>query len=374
MVAQSTSLEDLEEFRAAVRGWLGRYSDTTEVRRVMDTAAGFDETVWASAAKQLGLPALVIPEAFDGAGFTAVELGVAMEELGRSLAVGPFLSSCVLATNIVLQSSDQSVKQDLLPDLASGKTRAAAALAERSWDQGVHRPSVTARAFGNGWRISGTKHLVLDGHTADVLIVAAATPYGTSLFLVDGNAAGLTRSPVPVVDLTRKLAVVEFNSTPARLIGTEGDATPVLRRAINLSVAALSAEQVGSAERSLEITIDYLKVREQFGRVLASYQALKHRVADMLVEIETARALASAAIAAGAAARWDELDTLAGLAKTYSWQVLDHITAEAIQLHGGVGFTWEFDPHLYFKRARGNQFLFGDVAKYRERAAVCIGL
>jgi alkylation response protein AidB-like acyl-CoA dehydrogenase len=374
MTDQTTSREDLDEIRASVRGFLARYGDMKAVRRAMDTAEGFDESLWSSAAEQLGLQALVIPDAFGGAGLSLVEQGLAMEELGRSLAVGPFLSSSVLVTHTVLQSSDASVKEDLLPALAAGEIHAAAALAERTWEQGVERPGVMAYALGDGWRLTGAKHQVLDGHTADVLLVSAATPNGTSLFLVDGDAAGVSRRAVPVVDLTRKLAVVEFDSTPARLVGLEGDAGPVLRRGIDLSVAALAAEQVGVAEKALEITVEYLKIRSQFGRPLASFQALKHRAADMLVDIETARAVTGAALLAGAEERWNDLGRLAALAKARSWDVLDHVSAEAVQLHGGVGFTWEFDPHLYFKRARGNQFLFGDLTTYRERAAASIGL
>lgn len=362
--------EDLQEFRASVRGVLARHSGMSVVRALMATEDGYDPALWTEAAR-VGLPGLTIPERFGGGGFTAVEQGAALEELGRSLFVGPYLSSGVLATNLVLHSDDESLKQELLPSLAAGATRATAALAERSWEQGVERPAVRAYALGTGWSLVGSKNLVLDGHTADVLIVSAATAEGVGLFLVDGAASGLTRRAAPVVDLTRKLAVVEFESTPARLIAGHPAGW---RRALDLTVAGLAAEQVGAADRALELAVDYLKVREQFGRPLASFQALKHRAADHLVQIEAARAVTHAALAAGAAERWAELDTLAALAKLRSWQVLDAVSADSIQMHGAVGFTWEYDPHLYFKRARGNQFLFGDPARYRDRAAANVGL
>lgn len=374
MPGEITSVEDREEFRASVRGFLARRAPMAEVRRLMATEDGFDEAVWLEAAEQLGLQSLAIPEEFGGAGVTVVEQGVALEELGRALFTGPYLSSAVLATQLVLQSSDEEVKGELLPELVAGTTRIAVAVAERSWEQGLERPGATALASGDGWLLTGAKRLVVDGVAADRLIVTAATPQGPSLFLVDAAAAGIRRTAVPVVDLTRKQAEVSFDAAPARLIGAEGDARPVLRRAVDLAIAALAAEQVGAAERALEITVDYLKVREQFGRVLAGFQALKHRVANLLAEVEVARALAEAALRAGALEDWDELDTLAALAKVRSWEVLDHVGAESVQLHGGVGFTWEFDPHLYFKRAKGAQFLFGDPSTYRERAAANIGL
>lgn len=373
-MSEISTVQELEEFRQSMRGFLGRRADMKTVRVVMDTTAGFDEVAWSEAASQVGLQALVIPESFDGAGFTAAEQAIAMEELGGALAVGPYLSSAVLATNLIVQSSDEPLKQQLLPELASGELRLAAALAERSWQQGVERPAVRAYSSGNEWNLSGVKNLVLDGSSADGFIVSAVAADGASLFFVDGAAPGITRALLPTVDLTRRLSTVEFASTPARLIGAEGSAAPVLERAINLTVAALASEQVGSAARALQITVDYLKVREQFGRPLASFQALKHRAADMLVEIETARAIANAAALAGALENWTELATLAALAKTRSWEVLDDVSAQAVQLHGGVGFTWDFDPHLYFKRARGNQFLFGDLTSYRERVTAALGL
>ena len=374
MEASVASNEELGELQELVKAFLARRAPIKETRRWMETAEGFDASVWAELAEQIGLQGITIPEAQGGLGLSVVEQGVALEELGAALYPGPFLSSAVLATNILLQSDDLDSMDRWLPLLASGEKRATAALAERSWEQGVERPAVQALALGNQWTLTGTKNLVVDGGTANLMTVSASTSDGPSLFLVEDDAGGLSRTALPVVDLTRKLATVTFEATPARLIGREGHAGPILRRAIDLSIAVLACEQVGAAARALEITIDYLKVREVFGRPLAAFQALKHRCADMLAQIETSRALASAALYAGAGGRWDELETLAALAKTRSWDTLDDVTAQAIQLHGGVGFTWEFDPHLYFKRARGNQFLFGDPTQYRERAAINLGM
>lgn len=368
------SAEELEEFRVSVHGFLARHSDRKAIRALIATDHGFDEEVWLEAANQLGLQGLVIPDDYGGSGFTAVEQGVLLEELGRALYVGPYLSSSVFATNVVLHCDDDELKAELLPELAAGAVRVTVAIAERDWEQGLTRPTVTALAFGDEWHVTGEKHLVLDGATAHRIFLTAATPSGTSLFLVDTDAPGVQVEAVPVVDLTRKQSSVRFNGATARLVGEEGGAAAGLRRAVDLAVAALAAEQVGAAAEALQITIDYLKVREQFGRPLASFQALKHRAADMHVAVATARALAGAALLAGAREHWDDLGVLAGLAKVRAWEVLDDVSAQAVQLHGGVGFTWDFDPQLYFKRARGTQFLFGDVTSYRERAAISIGL
>lgn len=374
MAEEAVSYEELEGLRDSVRGFLARRSDSAEVRKLMDTDEGFDEKVWLEAANQLGLQALTIPEEFGGAGFSVIEQGVALEEIGRSLYVAPFMSSSVAATNVVLYSDDDAAKEEFLPELASGEFRATLAIGERSWEQGVEHPSATAIVAGEGWRLTGDKTLVLDGSTATAFIATAATPNGTSLFIVEATADGVETTALPVIDLTRKLSNVSFTASPARLLGAEGAADEILARAMDLTVAALAAEQVGAADRALEITIEYLKVREAFGRVLASFQALKHRCADMVVQVETARALTNSAIAAGAREDWEELSRLSAMAKARSWDVLEFVASEAVQLHGGVGFTWAFDPHLYFKRAKGNQFLFGDLTTYRETAAAQIGL
>jgi alkylation response protein AidB-like acyl-CoA dehydrogenase len=215
---------------------------------------------------------------------------------------------------------------------------------------------------------------VLDGGTADLILVTASTLRGVGLFAVDGSAPGLARAAQPVLDLTRKQAHVTFADTPARLVGVEGEAPAALARATDLSISALAAEQVGGAQRCLEMIVDYLKVRVQFGRLLGSFQALKHRCADLVVEIESARAIAAAAAEAAAAGDWSRLSTFAALAKADCSEAFAHASAENIQLHGGIGYTWEHDAHLYFKRARASQYLFGEPSRYREQAAFSFGL
>lgn len=374
MTNETATVDELEGLRESVRGFLGRHSDSAAVRRLMETEDGFDESVWLELANQLGMQGMVIPEPYGGAGFSTVEQGVGIEEMGRALFSSPYLSSSVAATNAILHSGDESAKEDFLPALSSGETRATLAVAERTWKQGLEHPAAQAVAVGERWLITGLKSLVVDGSSSDVLIVTAATPNGTSMFTVDADGPGVERSALPVVDMTRRLSSVVLTAAPARMIGAEGNAGKVLDRAMNLTIAALAAEQVGAADGCLEMVVGYLKIREQFGRLLGSFQALKHRCADLLVEIETARALAQAALSAGAREDWGQLATLAALAKVRSWDVLAKASAENVQLHGGIGFTWAIDAHLYFKRAQGNQFLFGDPTTYRERAAADIGL
>jgi alkylation response protein AidB-like acyl-CoA dehydrogenase len=247
-------------------------------------------------------------------------------------------------------------------------------VAERGWEQGLLAPETSALPAAGGWQVTGGKALVLDGLTADLFLVTARTLRGVALFAVDGDAAGIERVAEPALDLTRKQARVTFARTPARLVGREGGAEPGLVRAWDVMLAALAAEQVGGAQRCLEMIVEYLKVRVQFGRLLGSFQALKHRCANLVVEIDSARALAGAAAVAADEEDWPRLATLAALAKADCSEVFAHASAENVQLHGGIGFTWEHDAHLYFKRARASQYLFGEPSRYRERAAVSMGL
>lgn len=373
MTSAVTSAE-LDSLRESVRGFLGRYSPVGEVRRLMSTPDGFDPGVWASLAAQLGVPGLTIPESFDGAGFGPVEQAVVAQEAGRSLLCAPFLSSSVLATNVLLQAGSDSAQARYLPELASGRLRATAAFAEREWEQGMRHPDTTALAVGDGWVITGTKRQVLDGATAELFLVTASTAEGTRLFAVPAGAEGVAAAEVPTMDQTRKMASVEFSSAVASLVSVADDPGVPVRRAMDLTVTALAAEQAGAAGRCVELIVEYLKVREQFGRPLGSFQALKHRCADLVTEVECALAVAEAAAVAGAGKDWALLSALAGSAKVACSEAFAHASAECVQLHGGIGFTWEHDAHLYFKRARASQFLFGASGGYRERVAVSLGL
>jgi len=364
--------EEQEELRRSVRRFLQEKSPSSEVRRLMETTEGFDQAVWEQMANQLGLQALAIPEEYGGAGFTHVELTVVFEEMGSALLCAPYYSTVALVANALLSSGDESAKKDFLPGIAEGTTKATLALTEDSGRWDVEAVELEATG-GPDWKLNGSKMYVIDGHTADLILVVARTPKGLSLFAVEGTAAGLVRTPLATMDQTRKQARLEFSSTSAHLIGTEGEAGPVITKTLDLAAVALAAEQVGGAQRCLDMSVDYAKTRIQFVRPIGSFQAIKHKCADMLLEVESAK---SAAYYAGwaAAEDSDELPVVASLAKSYCSEAYFHAAAENIQIHGGIGFTWEHDAHLYFKRAKTSELLLGDPSYHRELLAQRIGI
>jgi alkylation response protein AidB-like acyl-CoA dehydrogenase len=365
--------EEQEELRRIVRQFLDTKSPESEVRRLMETTEGYDPAVWSQMANELGLQSLIVPEEYGGQGFGYVELTVVLEEMGRALLCAPYFSTVALATNTLLHGGTDQAKKELLPGIASGETIATLAFTEPSgrWDEaGI---TMEATKAGDGYKLNGTKMFVLDGHTADVVVVAARTNGAVSLFATEGEAAGLTRTALATMDQTRKQAKLEFADTPARLIGNEGEGWAALERVLDLAVVALAAEQVGGSQKVLEMAVEYAKVRVQFGRPIGSFQAIKHKCADMLLEVESAK---SAAYYAGwcASELNDELPSVASLAKAYCSEAYFHAAAENIQIHGGIGFTWEHPAHLYFKRAKSSELLFGDPTYHRELLAQRIGI
>jgi alkylation response protein AidB-like acyl-CoA dehydrogenase len=365
--------EEQDELRSAVRRFLEDKSPETEVRRLMETTEGYDTAVWSQMADQLGLQSLTIPEEFGGSGFSYVELIVVLEEMGAALLCAPFFSTVALGANALLTSGDDSAKADLLPGIASGETIATLAFTEDSGRWDIGGVALEATPSGDGWVLNGHKSFVLDGHVADLILVVGRTDAGISLFSVAGDADGLTRTPLATMDQTRKQARLEFSGTPARLIGTDGGAEAGLSKTLDLAAVALAAEQVGGAQRCLDTAVEYAKTRIQFGRPIGSFQAIKHKCADMLLEVESSK---SAAYYAGwaAAEDSDELPVVASLAKSYCSEAYFHAAAENIQIHGGIGFTWEHPAHLYFKRAKSSELLFGDPAYHRELLAQRIGI
>ncbi|MDQ1438187.1 MAG: hypothetical protein QOK43_1816 [Acidimicrobiaceae bacterium] len=365
--------EEQEELRKSVRRFLEDKSSSAEVRRLMETADGFDPAVWSQMAQQLGLQGLAIPEEYGGSGYTYVELVVVFEEMGRALLTAPYFSTVALAASVLLASGDDAAKKEYLPGIASGETIATLALTEPSgrWDEGGI--TLEAAKGGDGYTLTGEKSFVIDGHTANLIVVAARTGAGVSLFAVDGDASGLTREALSTMDQTRKQAKLTFASTPAKLIGGEGEGWNVLNKTLDLAAVALAAEQVGGAQKVLEMAVQYAKDRVQFGRPIGSFQAIKHKCADMLLEVESAK---SAAYYAGWAASEDneELPVVASLAKAYCSDAYFHAAAENIQIHGGIGFTWEHDAHLYFKRAKSSELMLGDPTYHRELLAQRIGI
>ena len=367
-----------EELRASVRRFLADRAPITAVRELMETADGTDPAVWKMAGQQLGLQGIAIPEDYGGSGFAFAEQAIVLEELGAALYGGPYLASAVLAATALLASQDEDAKKAYLPGIASGEVIATLAFTEEdgSWEPDAIRMAATngdAVASSGAWRLDGRKSFVLDGHTAGLILVVARTEAGLSLFAAQSDATGLTRTALPTLDQTRKLARLDFTAVPARLIGSDGDGGAVLNHTLDVAAIAQAAEQLGGAQRALDMAVEYAKVRHQFGRPIGSFQAIKHRCADLLLEVESLRSAvnyAAAAVAEDSA----EIPVVAALVKAYASDVYFHVAAENIQIHGGIGFTWEHDAHLYFKRAKSSELFLGDASYHREHLATRIGL
>jgi alkylation response protein AidB-like acyl-CoA dehydrogenase len=364
--------EEQEELRRMVERFLVEKSPETEVRRLMATEEGYDPAVWSQMAEQLGLQAIAIPEEFGGAGYSFVELLVILEQMGAALLCAPYFSTAVLATCALLNSGDHDAQAEYLPRIAGGSI-ATLALIEDSGRWELDHIACEASASGSEFTLNGSKNYVLDGHIADFVLVAARSAKGLSLFVVDKDAAGFSATALPTMDQTRKQARIEFANTPARLIGTEGGALDGLSKTLDQAAVALAAEQVGGAQRVLDTSVAYAKERIQFGRPIGSFQAIKHKCADMLLEVESAKSAAyygAWAAAEGA----EDLPVVASLAKSYCSEAYFHAAAENIQIHGGIGFTWEHSAHLYFKRAKSSELMFGDPAYHRELLATRLGI
>jgi alkylation response protein AidB-like acyl-CoA dehydrogenase len=363
-----TFTEEQDEFRASVRRFLEEKSPSAEVRRLMETDEGYDPAVWQQMAGQLGLQGLALPEEYGGSGYGFIEQIVVLEEMGRALLCAPYFSSVVLAGTALMQSGDEGAKRDLLPGIADGLTIATLAWVENPAEWRTGSLSTTAKRSGDGYTIDGTKTLTLDGHTASLILVVAQADGGPSLFAVDAPGRGLTRRKLETLDMTRKAAALEFAGTPARLIAAEGAAADILERTLQLGAVALAAEQVGAANKCLDVSVEYAKLRVQFGRPIGSFQAIKHKCADMLLEVESARSAAYYA-AWAAADGSDELPLVASLAKACCSDALASVAAENIQIHGGIGFTWEHDAHLYYRRAKSAEQLLGSPSEHRDLLA-----
>ncbi|KUL35008.1 acyl-CoA dehydrogenase [Streptomyces sp. NRRL F-4489] len=345
-----------EELRAAVRQLLARNP-------------GPD--AWGPLTGQIGAAGLAVPEEHGGAGCGPLEIHVVMEELGRALTPVPFLGSAVLTTHALLATGDTA----LLPGLAEGTSVGALAWAEDgSWEPSTVRATARPGPDG-GWRLSGAKDHVLDGADADVLVVAARTAAGVSLFHVPAGGPGVRRERLVPMDTTRPQARVVLDSAEGRLLGADGDGERVLARVRDLGCVALAAEQVGAAERCLELTVAYAKERVQFGRPIGSFQAVKHRLADAYVQVEAARSIAlGAAYEAAGEGGGEGLARCAAAAKSACSEAFSAVAGEMIQLHGGIGITWEHDAHRYFKRAHGSAQLLGSPAAHRGRLAAELDL
>ncbi|MFI5689199.1 acyl-CoA dehydrogenase family protein [Streptomyces sp. NPDC051636] len=371
------------EIRRALRELLHKRCGAQELRTALDSPGGHDPALWAALADQLGLPGLALPQAYGGVGCSATELALACEEAGRALSPSPLLATCVLGAPLILALGTDAQRAGLLPRLAAGTLTAALAVPGTAlatalaltgdnggeWAGGGRAGGVQARAEGGGWRLYGQADQVLDGHSAGLLVVAAHTGGfarpRTLLFLVEGDAEGVVRTRRTALDATRPQGRVQLRQARGELLGAEeADVLPALAALGDTAAAVLAAEAVGAAGRALERTVEYVGQREQFGRAIGSFQAVKHCLADVYVQVQAARS--AAYYAAWATAHGERAG---GLALAQALEALRRAAGEAIQLHGGIGFTWEHEAHLYFKRAAGDELLFGPVHRLRARAA-----
>ena len=358
--------DEQEQFREFVRRFFNDTTPTTEVRRIMESESGFDEGIWHRLASELSLTGISIPEAYGGSGFGIVELGIAMEEMGRCLYPSPYLASCVLAAKALEFVASETQRSELLPAIAAGEQVATLAFLENEGAPVVTDVSCTATQSGDEFELTGNKHFVLDAIVADYLLVTAMTEKGLSLFQVDRAAPCLNVTTLKVIDPTRRVSKVELVNTPGVLVGAEGAAQEGLERALNIAFIALANESVGGAERLFQDTLEYTKLRHQFGRTIASFQAIKHRMTEYLLSVELAKS-AAYYTAEAADVGEEDLAKLASIAKASASEAYLKAGVESIQLHGGIGFTWENDTHLWFKRAKSSEVFLGNPSWHRAR-------
>ncbi|NND03936.1 MAG: acyl-CoA/acyl-ACP dehydrogenase [Acidimicrobiia bacterium] len=370
-----TMTDEQSMLRDTVRSLLEDKATSPRVREVMESPTGVDDELWGSMA-EMGLQAMHLPEEFGGAGFTLLETGIVLEELGRAVAPVPYFSSVVLGATAVLIAGSPEQKAEVLPKAGSGQLRLALAITEEGRGWGTGDIATEATPDDDSFVLNGAKAYVVDGHSADMLVVSAREGSGVSLFLVPTDIPHVTRHRMETMDMTRQQAVISFDGArvpSAARLGEAGSGVATLDMLYDIAAAMLAFEQVGGAQRCLEMAVEYAKDRKQFGRAIGSFQAIKHKCADMLVQVESAR---SAAYFAGWAASHshDELMVAAPTAKAYCSDAYFSCAAENIQVHGGIGFTWEHDAHLYFKRAKTSQLLFGDPGEWRELLASRLGV
>ncbi len=362
--------EEQTMLASTLRDMLGEMVDMDRVREASLTTAAIDEDVWKAIAA-MGLVGLTLPSAHGGADSPFTDLAVVFEELGRHVVPVPLLSS-VMAAAAIDKGGTEGQKAEFLPSIAAGSSVATVAFFETAHGSPDH-PLTTATEGPGGWRIEGTKRFVTDAIHADLFVVSADTGDGLGVFLIPAGTEGVSITQTPALDATRPLGELAIEATvPAhhRLTGAEG--SEIVRRACDVGVVAIAQEQVGGASRCLEMSVDYAKSRYQFGRAIGSFQAVKHRCADMLVALEHARS-----VAWHAAATFDDPDEAAimvPLAKGVCSDAFIRIAGDTIQIHGGIGFTWEHDAHLFFKRAKADSLLLGSVGSYRDRLGDALGI
>jgi alkylation response protein AidB-like acyl-CoA dehydrogenase len=347
--------ESQEFLKDSARKFFAGECPSAEMRRLMETDTAYDATLWSKLTDQ-GYTGIIFPEAYGGVGLGKVELMLLMEEAGRALLPGPFFSTVVLAGTVLDAVGTPGHKEKYLAPICRGEVRSTVAILEAGASWNLRDIQLTAV---NG-KLNGEKFFVSDAAVADFLIVVAHN----GVFVVDSKARGLKISPMSGIDLTRKLSVVEFNNTPAEELGSDLN----LPRAFDIATAALAAELVGGMQRTLDVTVEYAKTRKQFGKPIGIFQAVQHQCADMYLETESSR---SAVYYAGWALEENSPDaaTAVSIAKMYCSDAARTVGNRGIQIHGGMGFTWENDLHLYYRRAKASETAFGDATFHRERIA-----
>jgi alkylation response protein AidB-like acyl-CoA dehydrogenase len=365
----SADIDEIETLRESIRRCLARSYSPERRRQLLTDPVGHDSATWRVLAEELGLVALGIPESLGGLGASATVSQVVFGELGAALYCGPYFATAGLAVPALLAAADDQAKAEFLPRIAEGSLTVSLATTEpgAGWEIGSVATSAVIAPSAEGWRVSGTKAFVVDAAAAALLLVSARTPHGLSLFAVDPTAAGCAVTAQPSFDLTRRLGRVELRETPARLVSADLDVTDALRVARDRSFVALTGEQVGVATAALQLAVAYARQRVQFGRAIGSFQAIKHLCADMLVDTESAGALASSLARAADADADADLAVAAAMAKAACSELGFSVAARMVQVHGGIGFTWEHDAHLYYRRAKSSELMFGDATEHRRR-------
>jgi alkylation response protein AidB-like acyl-CoA dehydrogenase len=373
--------EEQELLRSTARKFFDNECASEIVRKLMDGPEGMTPDLWKKIAEQ-GWTGLIFPDEHGGMGLGFVDLVVLMEEMGRAVVPGPFFCTVLLGGLAIREAGTDAQKKAWLPKISSGDARATLAWMEPSAELGARGITLQATAKGGGFTLNGTKLFVQDAHTADVIVVAARTgsgqspQEGISLFLVPKGTPGMSVTLLPTMDQTRKLCEVGLKDVvlgAEALMGQAGSGWTPLARVIDRATVALCAEMCGGAQKVLEMTVEYAKIRQAFGRPIGSYQGVKHKAADMLVDVENSKSItyyAAWAMDEGV----PEGPLAVSMAKAYVSDAYRRVAGAGIQLHGGIGFTWEHDLHLYFKRAKGSEFTFGDATWHRERVAQLVNL
>jgi alkylation response protein AidB-like acyl-CoA dehydrogenase len=366
--------EEQEMLRDAAKRFLADNCPTKFVRQMMADPTGHDPAFWKKLV-ELGWPGLLIPESYGGQGGSFLDMTVIVEEAGKALVPGPLFTSALLAAPLVIEGGSDELKKNILPRMAKGEFIGTVAIAEAAGRFDAEGIQLKATKSGNEYTITGEKFFVPDAHVADGIAVAVRTggsgEKGITVLTVPKTAKGLTITQLKTVDMTRRLCHVKFDNVkvPATdMIGKEGEGWPILRRTLDIATAGLAAEMVGTAQRALDMSVDYAKTRVQFGKPIGSFQAVKHKCVDMMVAVENARSLTYYACWT-VDTKGAEAATAVPMAKAYASDMAKNVTSEAIQVHGGIGFTWEHDMHLYHRRALAGEANFGNAPVHRETVA-----